>query len=424
MADTNRASVVTDDQEEFDRLTLIRLGVWGLSAFLSMMLVVIAAQTDIGVKRAAAAVAAITSPPRDPTVTIAQVMARTAESEREARRLVENVRLLTLERDRLTTRLDSVEKEMGDLTGSINKTLANTAQQQPQSVPPPAPARNAPQAPPTVGPTASVPAMTPTVTPSVVPPPPVPPQPPAPASTSSNTSASQPTIVASSMIPAVPSAAVDPKTARVAWPTFMPPPTAPSIEPTAPAPPEVAAAPEAIPLPRPSPLAALQAYAAATARGENATLPPGQIPQPGQTQPLPADVTNSTSASPARPQITAQITAPQTAPQSAPQVAPAETVDSGDQPKVEIGVDLGPGLSIARLRTRWEAFQKAQGANLVGVRPVVAIREVNPNKPVELRLVVGPLAGIDVAVQLCQSLSGSQFPCQPAVFDGQRLVTR
>lgn len=152
-------------------------------------------------------------------------------------------------------------------------------------------------------------------------------------------------------------------------------------------------------------------------------LPPGQIPQPGQQpqniqQPAqqPADVTNSTSASPAR--------TPAAAPGAAPQVAPAEAVDSGDPPKVEIGIDLGPGLSIARLRSRWEAFQKAQGASLNGVRPVVAIREINPNKPVELRLVVGPLAGIDVAVQLCQSLSGSPFPCQPAVFDGQRLVTR
>jgi hypothetical protein len=221
------------------------------------------------------------------------------------------------------------------------------------------------------------------------------------------------------MIPAVPPAAVDPKTARAAWPTFMPPPTAPSIEASV-----ESAAPEAIPLPRPSPLAALQAY---VARGENMTLPPGQIPQPGRIMPPPqqqtqqstqqsADVTNSTNAAPARPQTPA--------PAAAPQVAPAETVDTGDQPKVEIGIDLGPGMSIARLRSRWEAFQKAQGASLTGVRPVVSFREINPNKPVELRLVVGPLAGIDVAVQLCQSLSGSPFPCQPAVFDGQRLVTR
>ena len=156
--------------------------------------------------------------------------------------------------------------------------------------------------------------------------------------------------------------------------------------------------PEIIPLPRPSPLAALQAYAAATARGETAVAPP-------------PDVTNSVS--------TAQATA-----SPAAKSDQTDQADSTDQPKVEIGIDLGPGLSIAGLRTRWEAFKKAQGATMNGIRPLVAIREISPKKPVELRLVVGPLAGIDVAVQLCASLSGSQFPCQPAVFDGQRLVLR
>ena len=423
MADTNRASVVANDLGDFDRSGLIRLGVWGLSAFLSMIVVVIAAQTDVGVKRAAAAVAAITSPPRDPMVTLSQVLARTSESEREARRLVETMRQLTLERERMVTRLDTVEREVGDLTGSINKSVQTAIQAQSAALdtkPGPAPLqpRNIPQPPPTVAPTASTPTAPPqataTVTPSVVPPPSVSPQipPPAAANTSRPSGAG-----ASAMIPPVQTAPIDPRTARPAWPSFMPQPTSPSIEPAAPQ--SADAVPEQIPLPRPSPIAQLQAYAAANARGENGMLPPGQIPQPGlqpQTAQQSADVTNATTAGPARPQTAT--------PGAAPQVAPAEAVDSGDPPKVEIGIDLGPGLSIARLRSRWEAFQKAQGASLSGVRPVVAIREINPNKPVELRLVVGPLAGIDVAVQLCQSLSGSPFPCQPAVFDGQRLVTR
>ena len=432
MADTNRASVVTNDLGEFDRLTLIRLGVWGLSAFLSMMLVVIAAQTDVGVKRAAAAVTAITSPPRDPAVTLSQVLARTAESDREARRLLETVRLLTLERDRMAMRIDTVEREVGDLTGSINKATSNANQAPPASEPKSseprsmaAPAPPPPKSAPAVAPTASVPAAPPvptaTVTHSVVPPPPVAPQAPPPQA-ATKPAGQPPTIVATSMVPAVPPASIDPRTSRPAWPTFMPPPTTPSIEASLQAPAESApnSPPDAIPLPRPSPIAQLQAYAAAAARGETAMLPPGQIPQPGQMQQpaqQPADVTNSVVNTPARPQM-AQAASP------APQVAPAESTDSMEQPKVEIGVDLGPGLSIERLRTRWEAFQKAQGANLVGVRPVIAIREISPKKPVELRLVVGPLAGIDVAVQLCQSLSGSQFPCQPAVFDGQRLVIR
>jgi hypothetical protein len=417
MADTNRASVVTNDLGEFDRLTLIRLGVWGLSAFLSMMLVVIAAQTDVGVKRAAAAVSAITSPPRDQSVTLSQLLARTAESEREARRLIENVRLLSMERERMATRIDSVEREVGGLTGSINKSVASAIQAQSAALdakvsvaPPKAP----PAPPPTVGPTASIPAATPAAPPPIAapaarPPPPV----------ASLSGAQHPSAATAAMIPPVAPAAIDPRTARPVWPSLMPPPTAPSIEMSSASPSEhVADAAETIPLPRPSPVAQLQAYAAAAARGETAPLPPGQIPQPGQIQHAAAQSADVTGS------VQTGQPAQAAAAGAAPQAGPAETADTGDQPKVEIGVDLGPALSIARLRTRWEAFKQAQGASLPNVRPVVSFREISPNKPVELRLVVGPFAGIDVAVQFCQSLSGSQFPCQPAVYDGQRLVTR
>ena len=407
MADFNRATVVADDREDFDRLTLIRLGVWGLSAFFSIIMVVVAAQSDVGVKRAAAAVAAITSPPRDPaSIGVQQVLARTAESDREMRRLSELVRSLSSERDRLGTRVDSVEREVGDLTGSITKSIAQQVQQQqarmapPEKAPapapvappaaiPPAPAISAPQ---TVPPQPIAPMAAPSVAPSA----PVAPKP-----STAVPAVPTATLMSSVSVAAVAPATVDPRTARPFWPNFMPPATVPSIDSNAPveeAPvsntPEQA---EVIPLPRPSPLAQLRAYGFTATQGD-----PANPPQPAERV---ADASPATTSSIAK-------------------ADPADPGESNEQPKVEIGVDLGPGLSIARLRTRWEAFRKAQGAALVGVRPVVSIRETSANKPVELRLVVGPLSGIDVAVQLCQSLSGSQFPCQPAVFDGQRLVLR
>ena len=77
---------------------------------------------------------------------------------------------------------------------------------------------------------------------------------------------------------------------------------------------------------------------------------------------------------------------------------------------------------MSRLRLRWEAFRKAQGPASDGMRPLIAIREMAQNKPVEMRLVAGPLADVGAAAQMCASLAGSQFPCQPAVFDGQRLA--
>ena len=77
---------------------------------------------------------------------------------------------------------------------------------------------------------------------------------------------------------------------------------------------------------------------------------------------------------------------------------------------------------MARLRARWAAFKSAHGALAEGLRPVVSIREIGQNKPVEMRLVVGPIADVHAATTMCAALAGSPFMCHPAVFDGQRLA--
>ena len=43
---------------------------------------------------------------------------------------------------------------------------------------------------------------------------------------------------------------------------------------------------------------------------------------------------------------------------------------------------------------------------------------------VELRLVVGPLGNAAAAARLCSVIAGTGSLCQPAMFDGQRLVLR
>jgi hypothetical protein len=414
MADTNRASVAPNDRKDFDRPTLIRVGAWGLGAFVSLGLMVYAAQTELGTKRAAAAVAAIMSPPRDAGMTVAQVMARTAESEREARRMSEIVRSLSSERDRLTLRVDSVEREMDGLTGSIKAQQAKPAQSDGKAP--------APVAPPVI----SAPSVTPIIKHAVVPPPPMAPQHAEVASVSSATAAT------SAMLPGVPPPVIDPHTSQAIWPRpgslFTPPATLAAATP-APAPAQpVASSPAAspstpeevlatmvtppdmppeIPLPRPSPLALLQATAMQT-YAPSATPEPSAAPASAV---LPsAEISKSDKIAPA-------ASTPAT-----PDTTGSVPENNEPQPKVEIGVDLGPALTMSRLRSRWEAFKKFQGAVAETVRPVVSIREISPGKPVELRLVVGPLADVAVAAKLCVALSGSQFPCQPAVFDGQRLA--
>ena len=427
MADTNRAGVAADGIKDFDRPTLIRVGAWGLAAFVSMTLVVYAAQTELGTKRAAAAVAAIMSPPRDTGMTVTQVMARTAESERESRRMAEIVRSLSSERERLAGRVDSVEREMDGLTGSINKSQQAAQQARPAQSDGKAPA---PIAAPAITTAAlTTPSVTPTIKHAVVPPPPMAPE------HTEISSVSSATAATSAMLPAVPPPAVDPHTSQAVWPRpgslFTPPakittaipatvPVSPQAAPpstpeevlaTMIAPPDM---PQEIPLPRPSPLGLLQATAmqiyapnpsAPSAQESGATPASSAVPSGEASK---GDISKSDKIVPA--DTTGSVAAA-----SAPE-------DNEPQPKVEIGVDLGPALTIARLRSRWEAFKQLQSAAAEGIRPVVSIREIKPGKPVELRLVVGPLADVAVAAKLCAALSGSQFPCQPAVFDGQRLA--
>jgi hypothetical protein len=40
---------------------------------------------------------------------------------------------------------------------------------------------------------------------------------------------------------------------------------------------------------------------------------------------------------------------------------------------------------------------------------------------VDLRLILGPIAGAEAAARLCTSLSGAHHYCQPVAFEGQRL---
>jgi hypothetical protein len=79
---------------------------------------------------------------------------------------------------------------------------------------------------------------------------------------------------------------------------------------------------------------------------------------------------------------------------------------------------------MARLRQRWTAFKSAHGSLAEGLRPVVTVREMGQNKPLEMRLVAGPVADVQAATKMCAELVGTQFMCHPAVFDGQRLAQK
>jgi hypothetical protein len=98
--------------------------------------------------------------------------------------------------------------------------------------------------------------------------------------------------------------------------------------------------------------------------------------------------------------------------------------DAAAPPHGQYGVDIGSGLTIPALRTRWETLRSAHPQLFEGLQPIVSVKEIPRANRVELRLVVGPLAQPAAATQLCAALTSFGLFCQPTIFDGQRLALR
>lgn len=88
------------------------------------------------------------------------------------------------------------------------------------------------------------------------------------------------------------------------------------------------------------------------------------------------------------------------------------------------GVDVGSGLTIQALRTRWMVIRTTHAQVFEGLQPIISVKDVPHGNKVELRLVAGPLADASAAAKLCASLTPVGLFCQPAPFDGQRLTLR
>ena len=103
---------------------------------------------------------------------------------------------------------------------------------------------------------------------------------------------------------------------------------------------------------------------------------------------------------------------------------PAEDAAAVTPTRTAYGVDIGSGLTIQALRTRWAAIRSAHPEVLEGLEPILSVREIPRANHVELRLVAGPLPDAGAAAQLCASLTPLGLFCQPAMYDGQHLAVR
>jgi len=112
------------------RTQLVRLGVWVAVATVAVMAAVLAARTETGVRRIASLLSPETQEPvrsaKGPTPSLA---IRQADQEAEQRRLSEAIRLLAADRDRLLARVNTLERNVEDVTGSVsNAATARSAQ--------------------------------------------------------------------------------------------------------------------------------------------------------------------------------------------------------------------------------------------------------------------------------------------------------
>ena len=133
------------EEEDFDRRSLWRLGSWGVASVAAVIVAVLANQSSIGWRRDQVASADLARQTQQ-----IQFVAR--ESQTETRRLASAIDTLNGDRDRLYSRVTSLEQGLDSVTGSISRQNSAASPQttpSPQAAPAPsAAAEPAPQNPP------------------------------------------------------------------------------------------------------------------------------------------------------------------------------------------------------------------------------------------------------------------------------------
>jgi hypothetical protein len=150
---------------------------------------------------------------------------------------------------------------------------------------------------------------------------------------------------------------------------------------------------------------------AAVARAETPAAPVSPAPAPAAT----AQPSEPDDAVPTAPDAGTRTMASASNPGSVS--APAERLAVAEG----LGLDVGGASNYEGLRTLWKSTKSVEAELPEEVYPVVTVRENGKTHGVELRLVVGPIADVELASRLCGTLSAAHHYCQPVAFEGQRL---
>jgi hypothetical protein len=116
------AYAAVDDEDGLDMRNVWRIGVWGGCAAGALALAVLAGGTDAGLRRLKTGAGGQQSEPAAVAAQVnPQLAARAVETEKETRRLAEALQVLTGERDRLAARVETLERNIEEITGSIQR---------------------------------------------------------------------------------------------------------------------------------------------------------------------------------------------------------------------------------------------------------------------------------------------------------------
>lgn len=91
------------------------------------------------------------------------------------------------------------------------------------------------------------------------------------------------------------------------------------------------------------------------------------------------------------------------------------------EPAAALGVDVGGAVNIEGLRTLWASTRRSAAPLPDDLVPLIAVRENNKTRGVDLRLIVGPFPSTEAAARLCVALLAEHRYCHPVSFEGQRL---
>ena len=418
-ATENTGGVLTGflaDEEHLDRRAMLRLGTWGAASVGAIIVALLANQSSLRLRHDELAAADLSRQAQ-------QIQSVARESQSETRRLASAIDTLNGDRDRMYSRLSTLEQGLDSVTGAI-------ARQSSATPPPPpaaattsaaptaaAPASAAPSAPqpaaeaaapapeaaatepaPLIGPVATTTAVmtgkqtaeakrreqanakmaAATLTPIPAPIPAPSPAVPAPSSPLATTATMPPLVASKSMMgppdPAAPKL-IEPEPAKTAAATVSP------------------ATPQASPAPAAQPAPAIAA-----------------------TTPETATATRDTDKVAADKPVTEKSAAAETAPEASPQLAVNRT---------EFGVDVGGANSVGGLRALWRGLLKSRSnAALAALQPIIVIKESNSGLGMQLRLVAGPLTDAAAAAKICATMVENERPCATTVYDGQHLAMK